>query len=151
MRSYKGTIYSHMPRIKKKRIRLLLNVLSQLKHLVDHLAHRNGLVAPKNLITSMRMIQTFQITPGPLKREKTAPPTSSSIVKVDLVRSLELWTSFYARFHPTFIFGLHALEMIHTAIPHIWCIGLNQFSLLWCFVTSSQILLETESTYQLMI
>ena len=87
MRSYKGTIYSHMPRIKKKKIRLLLNVLSQLKHLVDHLAHRNGLVAPKMRIIQ---IQTFRMTPGPLKRERAAPATSLSIAKVDLARSLEL-------------------------------------------------------------
>jgi hypothetical protein len=90
MKSYKETFYSHMPRMQKKKIRLLLNVLSKLIRLVDHLAHRNGLVAHKILITSMKMIQTFRMTPNLLKRERAAPAASSSIAKVDLARSLEL-------------------------------------------------------------
>jgi len=72
-----------MRRIKKKRIRLLLNVLSQ--KIKDHMAHRNGLAALMNITTLMKMTQitrkAFQV-----KRRRAAPASSSSIEKVDSAR-----------------------------------------------------------------
>ena len=90
MRSFKGTIYSHMRRIKKKRIRLLLNVLSQkIKDHMAHKAHSNGLAALKNTTTSMKKTRTILIPPQ-VKRRRAAPASSSSIAKVDSARFLIL-------------------------------------------------------------